>query len=86
MTDQNAAEPPPPEKKVAKPPEPAPKTPAREKAAVEEEKPEPEQFPDFDEVWAEWMPAGHGPVRSFVESRMPEGDLIEIIITAALPA
>jgi len=42
--------------------------------------------PAFDEVWASWMPAGHGPVRSFVESRMPEGDLIEIIITAALPA
>lgn len=42
--------------------------------------------PAFDEVWAGWMPAGHGPVRSFVESRMPEGDLIEIIITAALPA
>jgi hypothetical protein len=31
------------------------------------------------------MPAGHGPVRSFVESRMPEGDLVEVIITAALP-
>ena len=42
--------------------------------------------PAFDEVWASWMPAGYGPVRSFVESRMPEGDLIEIIITAALPA
>ena len=41
--------------------------------------------PAFDEVWASWMPDGHGPVRSFVESRMPEGDLIEIIITAALP-
>lgn len=42
--------------------------------------------PAFDEVWASWMPDGHGPVRSFVESRMPDGDLIEIIITAALPA
>jgi len=42
--------------------------------------------PAFDEAWASWMPAGFGPVRSFVESRMPEGDLIEIIITAALPA
>lgn len=42
--------------------------------------------PAFDEVWAAWMPAGSGPVRSFVESRMPDGDLIEIIITAALPA
>jgi len=41
--------------------------------------------PAFDEAWASWMPAGYGPVRSFVESRMPEGDLIEIIITAALP-
>lgn len=42
--------------------------------------------PAFDEAWASWMPDGFGPVRSFVESRMPEGDLIEIIITAALPA
>lgn len=42
--------------------------------------------PAFDEVWASWMADGEGPVRSFVESRMPEGDLIEIIITAALPA
>jgi hypothetical protein len=42
--------------------------------------------PAFDEVWATWMPDGFGPVRSFVESRMPKGDLIEIIITAALPA
>lgn len=41
--------------------------------------------PAFDEVWASWMPDGFGPVRSFVESRMPEGDLIEIIVTAALP-
>ena len=40
--------------------------------------------PAFDEVWASWMPEGCGPVRSFVEYRMPEGDLIEIIITAAL--
>lgn len=42
--------------------------------------------PVFDTIWAEWMPAGQGPVRSFVQSVMPEGDLIEIIITAALPA
>ena len=40
--------------------------------------------PAFDEAWAAWMPANHGPVRSFVQSVMPEGDLIEIIITAAL--
>lgn len=40
--------------------------------------------PAFDEAWATWMPANHGPVRSFVQSVMPEGDLIEIIITAAL--
>ena len=42
--------------------------------------------PAFDEEWAKWMPDGFGPVRSFVETPMPEGDLIEIIITAALPA
>jgi len=40
--------------------------------------------PAFDEAWASWMPDNYGPVRSFVESVMPEGDLIEIIITAAL--
>ncbi|BBK31336.1 endoribonuclease L-PSP [Stella humosa] len=42
--------------------------------------------PAFDAAWASWMPDGYGPVRSFVQSVMPEGDLIEIIITAALPA
>ncbi len=42
--------------------------------------------PAFDRAWASWMPDGFGPVRSFVESVMPEGDLVEIIITAALPA
>ncbi len=34
--------------------------------------------PAFDEAWATWMPTGYGPVRSFVQSVMPEGDLIEI--------
>ena len=42
--------------------------------------------PEFDAAWASWMPDGQGPVRSFVQSVMPEGDLVEIIITAALPA
>ncbi|MCK5932970.1 MAG: RidA family protein [Fulvimarina manganoxydans] len=41
--------------------------------------------PEFDEVWKAWMPEGHGPVRSFVQSIMPEGDQVEIIVTAALP-
>ena len=41
--------------------------------------------PAFDAAWASFMPDGYGPVRSFVESRMPEGDLIEIIITATFP-
>ena len=41
--------------------------------------------PAFDQAWASWMPDGKGPVRSFVQSIMPEGDMIEIIITAALP-
>ena len=44
------------------------------------------QKPAFDRVWAQGLPDGHGPVRSFVQSIMPEGDLVEIIITAALPA
>lgn len=42
--------------------------------------------PAFDRAWASWMPDGQGPVRSFVQSVMPEGDLIEIIITAVLRA
>ena len=42
--------------------------------------------PAFDRAWASWMPDGQGPVRSFVQSVMPKGDLIEIIITAALHA
>lgn len=41
--------------------------------------------PLFDEIWGRWVPAGCGPVRSFVESRMPEGDLVEVIVTAVLP-
>jgi hypothetical protein len=45
-----------------------------------------DQKPAFDRVWAAWMPEGEGPVRSFVQSVMPEGDLVEILITAALPA
>ncbi len=44
-----------------------------------------DQKPAFDEAWASWMPDGYGPVRSFVQSVMPEGDLVEIIVTAALP-
>ena len=44
-----------------------------------------DQKPAFDRVWASWMADGEGPVRSFVQSVMPEGDLIEILITAALP-
>ena len=41
--------------------------------------------PAFDAAWVGWMPDGKGPVRSFVQSIMPEGDMIEIIITVALP-
>jgi len=35
---------------------------------------------------ATWMPAGYGPVRSFGAVGDAEGDLIEIIVTVALPA
>jgi enamine deaminase RidA (YjgF/YER057c/UK114 family) len=42
--------------------------------------------PEFDAVWAKWMPEGRGPVRSFIQSVMPRGDLVEIIMTVALPA
>jgi len=42
--------------------------------------------PEFDKVWLDWMPQDQGPVRSFVQSIMPEGDQVEIIVTVALPA
>src|SRR5690606_14131485 len=42
--------------------------------------------PTFDAIWSKWAVDGHGPGRSFVQSVMPKGDLIEIIVTAALPA
>ena len=41
---------------------------------------------EVDKVWLEWMPTDQGPVRSFIQSKMPDGDLIEIIVTVALPA
>lgn len=41
---------------------------------------------EFDAIWREWVPEGCGPVRSFVQSVMPDGDLVEVILTAALPA
>lgn len=41
--------------------------------------------PEFDRIWSEWMPIDNGPVRSFVQSVMPENDQIEIIVTVALP-
>jgi enamine deaminase RidA (YjgF/YER057c/UK114 family) len=40
----------------------------------------------MDAAWTRWLPAGEGPVRSAVETPMPEGDLVEIIVTAALSA
>lgn len=40
---------------------------------------------EMDEAWTRWIPPGCGPVRSAVQTPMPEGDLVEIIVTAALP-
>src|SRR6056297_3227447 len=31
-----------------------------------------DQKPAFDRVWSDWMPIDHGPVRSFVQSVMPD--------------
>jgi enamine deaminase RidA (YjgF/YER057c/UK114 family) len=39
----------------------------------------------MDAAWTAWIPAGLGPVRSAVQTPMPVGDLVEIIVTAALP-
>lgn len=41
--------------------------------------------PEFDAIWRAWIPEGCGPVRSFVQSIMPDGDQVEVILTAALP-
>jgi enamine deaminase RidA (YjgF/YER057c/UK114 family) len=40
---------------------------------------------EMDAAWTRWMPEGCGPVRSAVQTPMPVGDLVEIIVTAALP-
>lgn len=39
----------------------------------------------MDAAWTRWIPNGEGPVRSAVETPMPSGDLVEIIVIAALP-
>jgi enamine deaminase RidA (YjgF/YER057c/UK114 family) len=39
----------------------------------------------MDAAWTRWLPEGCGPVRSAVQTPMPAGDLVEIIVTAALP-
>jgi enamine deaminase RidA (YjgF/YER057c/UK114 family) len=39
----------------------------------------------MDAAWTRWIPEGCGPVRSAVQTPMPPGDLVEIIVTAALP-
>ena len=41
---------------------------------------------EFDAIWSQWIPLDCGPVRSFVQSKMPDGDQVEVILTAALPA
>ncbi len=41
--------------------------------------------PRFDAIWREWVPQDCGPVRSFVQSKMPDGDLVEVILTVATP-
>jgi enamine deaminase RidA (YjgF/YER057c/UK114 family) len=43
------------------------------------------QKESFDAAWTDWLPAGCGPVRSAVQTPMPPGDLVEVIVTAALP-
>lgn len=40
---------------------------------------------EMDAAWTRWIPEGCGPVRSAVQTPMPAGDLVEIIVTAALP-
>jgi enamine deaminase RidA (YjgF/YER057c/UK114 family) len=40
---------------------------------------------EMDAAWTRWIPEGCGPVRSSVQTPMPVGDLVEIIVTAALP-
>ena len=42
--------------------------------------------PRFDAIWREWVPTNCGPVRSFVQSKMPDGDLVEVILTVSIAA
>lgn len=45
---------------------------------------------DFDEmnaVWDAWVPTGHAPARACGEAKLADADLlVELIVTAALPA
>lgn len=41
--------------------------------------------PELNAAWDAWVPAGHPPVRACVQSGLPAGYRVEMVITAANP-
>ena len=41
--------------------------------------------PLLNELWDEWVPAGHAPARACVQAGLAPGYLVEMVITAAVP-
>ncbi|MEZ6034892.1 MAG: RidA family protein [Planctomycetaceae bacterium] len=39
----------------------------------------------LNELWDEWVPAGHPPVRACVEAKLSPGYYVEMVISAAVP-
>lgn len=39
---------------------------------------------DLNDLWDEWVPAGHAPVRACVQAGLSPGYLVEMVITAAI--
>lgn len=41
--------------------------------------------PILNELWDDWVPAGHPPIRACVEARLAPGYFAEMVISAAVP-
>jgi len=41
---------------------------------------------EMDAAWTRWVVPGHAPRRMTVETRLDGGDLVEVVVLAALPA
>ena len=42
--------------------------------------------PPLNELWDDWVPAGHAPARACVQAGLAPGYLVEMVITAAMSA